>query len=83
MVLFTVNELSFCRCGFYKVFGEKCKSSSVVMQRLTLRNSTWPLWSAVQAWQNISSEPLTANVEDSDCRIRSLGISDAVIQVMS
>jgi len=40
-------------------------------------------WSAVQAWRNFRSKPLLANAEVSVCRVRSVDVSDVVIQLMS
>jgi len=69
--------------GLTKSLVTKPKSFSMVTQWLTSRNSTSPVFSAVQAYRNVSSKPLLAKAEVSTCRMRSFDISDAEIQIMS
>ena len=69
--------------GFTKSLVTKPKSSSMVTQWLTSRNSTSPVFSAVQACRNVSSKRLFSKAEVSACRMRSFDISDAEIQIMS
>ena len=57
--------------GFTKSLVTKPKSSSMVTQRLTSRNSSSPVFSADQACRNISSMPLFSKAEVSACRMRS------------
>jgi len=69
--------------GFMKSLVTKPKSSSMVTQRLTSRNSTSPVFSAVQACGNVSSKPLFSKAEVSACQMCSFDISDAEIEIMS
>ena len=50
---------------------------------INVEEYTSPVWSAVQAWRNVSSKPLWVNAEVSACRMRSFDVSDAVIVIIS
>jgi len=46
------------------------------------RNFTSPVWSAVQAWRNVSIKPPLANAKVSACQMCPLDVSDAVNQIV-
>ena len=48
-----------------------------------LEESHFAIWSAVQVWRNISFKLLWANAQVCACRIHSLDVSDAVVEIMS
>ena len=78
-----IYELLSSAGGLKKSLLTKPKSSSMVTQWLTSRNSASPVFSAVQDCRNVSSKPLLWKPEVSACRMRPCDISDAEIQITS